>query len=326
MRQKSRSKNVIDRRFFLLHWNWKLEVCNLPEVWHLSRCLVIWRTVTYYFTWLSAAVSPVVIITLNVLMQIVSSLTGIENSSRGKVTNYVEEQHFICFCPAIFWGFKHFRLYYVLLLDLYSSVTVWSKCSGLSQDIQQCYPDTLLWIGRRVTRYVLDTGGHPAVSCVAVYTNVSLREASSWGSECRVLAKPQWDLYIFNPSSLWAPLLDVDGIYSRHFRWLWLCINIGWMWDISGMVLKILKHILAGIISHELRTVAFPCLICSWPHTQICLWFVVVGMLAELLFFLLFCYRGMQRDSICLTSSATTSTCWRKTILASDMWIQTSSG
>lgn len=41
------------------------------------------------------------------------------------------------------------------------------------------------------------------------------------------------------------------------------------------------------------------------------------------LFFL--CYSGMRRDSTCLTWSATTSTSWRKTISASDMWTQTSS-
>ena len=34
----------------------------------------------------------------------------------------------------------------------------------------------------------------------------------------------------------------------------------------------------------------------------------------------------MPRDSTCSTSSATTSTCWRKTTLASDMWTQTSRG
>lgn len=42
--------------------------------------------------------------------------------------------------------------------------------------------------------------------------------------------------------------------------------------------------------------------------------------------FSLFCHSGMQRVSICLTSSAITSTCWRKTTLVSDTWIQTSSG
>lgn len=101
-------------------------------------------------------------------------------------------------------------------------------------------------------------------------------------------------------------------------------MNLRYLWQ--GLK-KNLKHILqAGIISH-VRTqdsgfsfvesfigYMFKYVICSCGHA--CWLFV----------FLPSYYSGMQRDSICLTSSATTSTCWRKTILASDMWIQTSSG
>lgn len=48
-------------------------------------------------------------------------------------------------------------------------------------------------------------------------------------------------------------------------------------------------------------------------------WFLVV-------YFCFSSYSAMQRDSIYLTSSATTSICWRKTISASDTWIRTSNG
>lgn len=102
--------------------------------------------------------------------------------------------------------------------------------------------------------YVLDTVEDVQASLQYRCTNVSLRESSSWGWECQVLAKPQWEISAYLIHPLFELLfLKWTGIYSRHFRWLWLCINIGWIREISGRVLKKknLKHILlAGIISH----------------------------------------------------------------------------
>lgn len=181
--------------------------------------------------------------------------------------------------------------------------------------------------------YVLDTVEDVQASLQYCCTNVSLRESSSWGWECQVLAKPQWEISAYLIHPLFELLfLKWTGIYSRHFRWLWLCINIGWIREISGRVLKKKSeaHSAGRNYFSYLNSGQWLFFVVSFlgPGVQICFseWFVVVRHACWISVFLLLYYSGMQRDSICLTSSATTSTCWRKTILASDMWIQTSSG